>query len=113
MTRPEAPRATLRLDKWLWQARFFRSRGLAASTIAAGHVRLNGARVTKPAAAVGAGDVLTFAQGSRVRLVRVTALGQRRGPAPEARMLYDDLDAPRPSAAAPGDATGAMPPALD
>ena len=101
MTRPDAPRVALRLDKWLWQARFFRTRGLAAAAVTAGHVRLNGARAVKPAAAVRAGDVLTFVQGGRVRLVRVAELGLRRGPAAEAQTLYDDLDAPRPSAAAP------------
>lgn len=83
----------LRLDKWLWQARFFKSRGLAAELIEAGHVRVNGTRVTRPSRDVGAGDTLTFPQGNRIRLVRVLSLGQRRGPAPEAQGLYLDLDA--------------------
>jgi ribosome-associated heat shock protein Hsp15 len=91
----EAPRPTQRLDKWLWQARFFKTRSLAAREIAAGHCRVNGARVTKPAAAVGAGDVLTFVQARRVRVVRVTGLPERRGPAPEAQAHYDDLDPPQ------------------
>ena len=83
----------LRLDKWLWQARFFKSRGLAAELIEAGSVRVNGTRVSRPGRDVGAGDTLTFPQGDRIRLVRVLALGQRRGPAPEAQALYLDLDA--------------------
>ena len=88
----EAPaRPTQRLDKWLWQARFFKTRGLAAKQVASGQCRVNGTRVTKPAAAVGAGDVLTFAQGRRVRVVRVTGLPERRGPAPEAQGHYEDL----------------------
>jgi len=92
---PQADRAPLRLrlDKWLWQARFFRTRTLAAGQVAEGQVRLNGARVTRPAQAVGPGDVLTFVQGSRVRVVRIAALGARRGPAAEARALYEDLGA--------------------
>jgi ribosome-associated heat shock protein Hsp15 len=54
-------------------------------------VRVNSARVTKPAASVGAGDVLTFAQGRQIRVIRVEAAGMRRGPAPEAQALYTDL----------------------
>lgn len=83
----------LRLDKWLWQARFFKSRGLACDMIEAGHCRLNGQRIVKPGQGVGCGDTLTFPQGGRIRVVRVIALGDRRGPATEAQMLYFDLDA--------------------
>ncbi|MBE0452830.1 RNA-binding S4 domain-containing protein [Roseovarius autotrophicus] len=82
----------LRIDKWLWQARFFRTRTLAAGQVAAGHVRVNGARVAKPAQAVGPGDVLTFTQGTQVRVVRIVTLGVRRGPAAEAQALYDDVN---------------------
>jgi ribosome-associated heat shock protein Hsp15 len=88
----------LRLDKWLWQARFFKSRTLAAEVIAEGHVRVNGTRISRPGREVSAGDTLTFPQGARIRVVRITALGQRRGPATEAQGLYLDLD---PSAAPP------------
>ena len=82
----------LRLDKWLWQARFFKSRGLAAEVITEGHVRVNGTRVSRPGRDVSEGDTLTFPQGHRIRLVRITALGARRGPATEAQGLYVDLD---------------------
>ena len=88
------PRPTIRLDKWLWQARFFKSRPLACEMIAEGHLRLNGQRCQKPGHQVGAGDTLTFPQGGRIRLIRVLAPGSRRGPAPEARGLYHDLDPP-------------------
>ena len=81
----------LRLDKWLWHGRFFKTRSLAARQVSGGHVRLNGERMVKPAHSVAAGDVLTFAQGDRVRVVRVLALGARRGPASEAQALYEDL----------------------
>ena len=94
---------TMRLDKWLWQARFFKTRGLAAAAVSAGMVRVNATRVTKPATSIRPGDGLSFAQGGRVRVIRVRALGTRRGPAPEARMLYLDLDEPQPSGAAPLD----------
>lgn len=65
--------------------------------IAEGHLRLNGQRCLKPGHQVGMGDTLTFPQGSRIRLIRVLAPGNRRGPAVEARALYHDLDPPPPS----------------
>lgn len=82
----------LRVDKWLWFARFFKSRSLAARQCAEGRVRVNGARVNKAHAVVRPGDVLTFPAGARIRVIRVAALGVRRGPAPEARLLYDDME---------------------
>ncbi|ETX29279.1 RNA-binding S4 domain-containing protein [Roseivivax isoporae] len=97
----EAP-AKLRIDKWLWQARFFKTRSLAAKVATGGHVRLNGQRVAKASVAVGPGDVLTFPQARAVRVVRILALGDRRGPSPEARALYDDLSPPEPAPADPG-----------
>ncbi|AXT26392.1 RNA-binding S4 domain-containing protein [Ruegeria sp. AD91A] len=83
--------ARLRIDKWLWQARFFKTRSLAAKQVSGGYFRLNGDRVRKPAQAVAPGDVLTFPQGRIVRVIRVEKLGERRGPAPEAQMLYFDM----------------------
>lgn len=83
---------SIRIDKWLWQARFFKSRSLSAKQIEDGAVRLNGIPVARCAQAVRPGDVLTFAQGGRIRVIRVLASGERRGPATEAQGLYDDLD---------------------
>ena len=97
---PGAAAAPLRLDKWLFHARFAKSRGVAARLVAESGVRVNGTRVAKPAAPVRPGDVLAFAQGGRVWVLRVLALGDRRGPAPEARTLYEDLSPPPPSAPA-------------
>ena len=86
----------LRIDKWLWQARFFKTRSLAARAVSDGRCRVNGTPVAKPAYAVGPGDVLTFPQARVVRVIRVEALGDRRGPAPEAQALYTDLAPPAP-----------------
>lgn len=88
------PETRLRLDKWLWHARFFKTRSLAARQVSDGHVRVNGTRVTKPAHQIGPGDTLTFVQGRQVRVAQVLALGTRRGPAPEAQTLYADLTPP-------------------
>ncbi len=83
-----------RLDRWLWFARFFKNRTLATRFVASGHLRINGERVVKAHYGVRIADVLTFAQGPHVRVIRVAALGIRRGPASEARTLYDDLEPP-------------------
>jgi ribosome-associated heat shock protein Hsp15 len=86
----------LRVDKWLWHARFFKSRTLAAKSVGAGHVRVNRKVVRKPNFMVQPGDILTFALGPHIRVIEVVALGERRGPAAEARTLYADLDPPQP-----------------
>lgn len=86
----------IRLDKWLWQARFFKTRSLAAKIVSEHGVRVNGMRTSKASRAIGVGDVLTFTAGERVRVVKLLALGDRRGPAPEAQTLYDDLSPDRP-----------------
>ena len=100
-------RPTIRLDKWLWQARFFKSRSLAAGVVSGGKVRVDGTPVSKPARTVSAGNVLTFVQARETRVVRILACGDRRGPAPEAQALYEDLT-PVPTAA-PVAAQGANP----
>jgi len=81
----------LRLDKWLWQARFFKTRTLAAQLVERRRLRINREVVTKSHYRVRPGDVLTFPQGTNVRVVRVLALGSRRGPAAEAQTLYEEL----------------------
>ncbi|MEM8825044.1 MAG: RNA-binding S4 domain-containing protein [Pseudomonadota bacterium] len=84
------PLSKVRLDKWLWYARFFKTRSLAAKIVTDGRVRVNGERVSKAAQTVQPGDALTFPQGSRIRVVEILALGTRRGPAVEAQALYRD-----------------------
>jgi len=83
---------SLRIDKWLWHARFYKTRSLAQVAACSGVLRLNNARVEKPSVSVKPGDVLTVPRGHReIAVVRVRALGIRRGPAPEARGLYEVL----------------------
>lgn len=86
-----ASEGRMRLDKWLWQARFVKSRSLSAALIAGGGLRLNGNPVDKPAQNVMPGDVLTLPLGGHVRVVRILALGTRRGPATEAAGLYEAI----------------------
>ena len=80
----------LRIDKWLWHARFFKTRSLASKIVSAGHVRINGKKISKSATAVCTGYRLRFAQGRIEREVEVLGLGERRGPAAEAQTLYQD-----------------------
>jgi ribosome-associated heat shock protein Hsp15 len=80
-----------RLDKWLWHARVVRTRTDAATLVAKGHVRINGARQTSPGHAVKDGDVLTISLDARVRILKVTGFAGRRGDADAARAIYLDL----------------------
>lgn len=90
MTRDAGPAGeALRIDKWLWCARFFKSRSLAAEAVAGGKVHLNAQRV-KPSRTVMAGDVLEITLGVEVATVKVTAIPVRRGPAAEARLCYEE-----------------------
>ncbi len=87
---------TLRLDKWLWYARFCKTRSLATAMCRGGNVRINKIPVRKSNQSVRIGDVVTFAQGPRIRVIRIAALGTRRGPATEAQALYENLSPPMP-----------------
>jgi len=77
-----------RLDKWLWHARFVKSRSLAAKLVEDGHIRVNRQRVLKASTTVKCGDVVTAAIHNRVRIIEVIAIGDRRGPPSEAQTLY-------------------------
>lgn len=104
----DTPRDTIRLDKWLWQARFFKSRSLAAGVVTGGKVRVDGVLATKPARAVGAGNVLTFVKESETRVVKILGCNVRRGPAPEAQALYEDMT-PAPAVPKVGDSRSKSP----
>lgn len=94
----------IRLDKWLWYARFFKTRTLAAKIVTGGHVRVDGVKVAKASHALMPGATLTFPQANDIRVVEVLALGSRRGPAYEAQGLYKDLSPPEPRAPKPPEA---------
>ena len=80
-----------RIDRWLWHARVVRTREAAASLAGAGYIRVNGARIDAPGRMVRTGDVITVALDQRVRVLKVTGFIARRGPAPTAVSLYEDL----------------------
>lgn len=85
-----------RLDKWLFFARVVKSRTLAAKLVEAGGVRLNREKIAQPSQPVKPSDVLTITLDRRVLVYRILSAGERRGPAEEARMLYEDLAPPVP-----------------
>jgi len=87
--------AACRIDVWLWRARFFKTRTLAASFVDEGRVQLSRAgaetRIDKPSRTVRVGEGIVFAVGGRVVAIRIEALGDRRGPPAQARTLYSSL----------------------
>jgi ribosome-associated heat shock protein Hsp15 len=98
----------VRIDKWLWAARFFKTRSLAAQAVDGGRVRLNGARV-KPAKDVRAGDEIAVHIGELEWVIDVRALSARRGPAEEARKLYAEREESRVRRQASIEARKALP----
>ena len=83
-----------RIDLWLWCARLAKTRAECSRQVERGNIRINRQATSKPHAKLRVGDVLTFGMGRGVRVWRVLALAERRGPAPEARALYEDLSDP-------------------
>ncbi|MCU0830546.1 MAG: S4 domain-containing protein [Rhizobiaceae bacterium] len=102
MTGPDtAPK--LRLDKWLVHARFAKTRGVAAAMVGKGAVRINGRKIEKPDAGVRVGDVLTLSLSRDVAVLRVLALGERRGSPADARRLFDAVTSGTQAAHVPDD----------
>jgi ribosome-associated heat shock protein Hsp15 len=83
--------ASLRIDKLLWHLRLSKSRSLAQTFVAQGHIRLNGRRVEKPSVEVKVGDALTIPRGDAVLAIRVLAIPLRRGPPSEAQACYREI----------------------
>jgi len=81
-----------RIDKWLWCARFMKARSDCAKLVAGGVLRINSQPTEKPHAKLRVGDVITIAWGREVKVLEIVALARRRGPAPEARQLYREID---------------------
>lgn len=80
-----------RIDKWLFFSRAVKSRSLAAKLVQAERVRINRQKADQPSDTLKIGDVLTITLDKRILVYRILALGERRGPASEARLLYEDL----------------------
>ncbi|WP_026381289.1 RNA-binding S4 domain-containing protein [Afifella pfennigii] len=96
----DAPTGTQRLDRWLWHARFARTRSQAQKLVCGGHVRLNRDKVTQPSRQVRVGDVLTLALPRQVKVVELLAMAEKRGSYALAQTLYRDVT-PKESRDAP------------
>jgi ribosome-associated heat shock protein Hsp15 len=83
-----------RIDIFLWHARFFKTRSISSQKIRSGKIRLNGTLIKKSSVFVRSGDMLTFAQEDHIRVIKILTLGHRRGPAPEAALLFEDHSPP-------------------
>lgn len=91
----------MRVDKWLWYARVAKSRTLAQKLATSGHIRVNKEKISSASKTVRVGDVLTIALERRILVLKIAALGTRRGPFSEAQTLYEDLSPPPPPKANP------------
>ena len=87
----DAPEATVRVDRWLWAARIFKTRSLAKTAVEGGKVHVDGQR-TKPAKEVRIGQTLTVSRGSTEITLVISALSEQRGPAKVAQLLYSETD---------------------
>jgi len=95
-----------RIDKWLWHARVVRTRTAAAALADGGLVRINGTRIDAASRAVRVGDVITIALDRAVRVLKVAGFSERRGSAPEAAHLYENLQDPEPAGPRPEPQSG-------
>ena len=99
-TDTNAPLTQQRIDKWLWCARFYKTRSLAAKVVNNGTVKVTRGeeikRVSKASFTIQNEDILTFTKDNRVRIIHVLSTATRRGPAPEAQQLYEDMSPPPP-----------------
>jgi ribosome-associated heat shock protein Hsp15 len=106
-------REPIRIDKWLWAARFFKTRSLAAEAVAGGKVEINGQRA-KPSRNIQPGETLNIRKGPFEWTVVVRGIAQNRGPAPQARLLYDETEeSERKRAAAAAQMKFERPPEFD
>ena len=89
-----------RIDRWLWYARFFKTRSIAAKFISDGAIRLTRTdtlmRIKKPSFLIRPGDMIVFSRNDHLRIINIVSLAQHRGPATEAQMLYEDQSPPLP-----------------
>ncbi|MEP4768865.1 MAG: RNA-binding S4 domain-containing protein [Roseibium sp.] len=93
---PQTASGSLRIDKWLWYARVTKSRSLAQKLAIGGHVRINKDKISSASKAVKVGDVLTITLERKILILKIAALGSKRGPYEQARLLYEDMSPPPP-----------------
>ena len=84
-----------RIDKWLWHARFFKTRSIAQKFVTSGKIRINKEKATNASRQVRTGDVLTITRERDIKIIEILDIAQKRGPFSEAQLLYNDLSPPK------------------
>jgi len=102
--------ATQRVDKWLWHARFFKTRSIAQKQVTTGKIRVDREKISNPSRKILPGNVLTITRERDVKVVEVAAIAQRRGPFSEAQLLYRDLSPPKTAEQSPQKSRNNLPP---
>jgi ribosome-associated heat shock protein Hsp15 len=87
---------TQRIDKWLWHARFFKTRSLAQKQVTTGKIRVDREKISSPSRKIAAGNVLTITREREIKIIEIKGLAEKRGPYSEAQLLYNDLSPPKP-----------------
>ena len=96
MTEETSSNLSQRIDKWLWHARFYKTRSIAQKQVATGKIRVDREKISSPSRKVSAGNVLTITRDRDVKIIEILGIADKRGPYSEAQLLYNDMSPPKP-----------------
>jgi len=96
MTKAETSNLSQRIDKWLWHARFFKTRSIAQKQVSTGKIRVNSEKISSPSRKVIPGNVLTITRERDIKIIEILGIADKRGPFSQAQLLYNDLSPPKP-----------------
>ncbi len=96
MNGQENKQKTQRIDKWLWHARFFKTRSLAQKQVATGKIRVDKEKISSPSRKILPGNILTITRQRDIKIIEIVEIADKRGPYKEAQLLYNDLSLPKP-----------------
>jgi len=96
MTEDTSSNPSQRIDKWLWHARFFKTRSTSQKQVTTGKIRVDSEKISSPSRKVSAGNVLTITRERDIKIIEILAIAERRGPYSEAQLLYNDMSPPKP-----------------
>ncbi len=96
MTAETSSNLSQRIDKWLWHARFFKTRSIAQKQVATGKIRVDREKISSPSRKVSAGNVLTITRERDIKIIEILGIADRRGPFSQAQLLYNDMSPPKP-----------------
>lgn len=96
MTEETSSNLSQRIDKWLWHARFYKTRSIAQKQVATGKIRVDREKISSPSRKVSAGNVLTITRDRDIKIIEILGVADKRGPYSEAQLLYNDMSPPKP-----------------